>query len=456
MADRQLHVLMYDTYAGVVTQDRSGGYRLEYDEDYLAGYAPGQWGSLPLSLSLPLTARAHPNKPVRAYLQGLLPDSQATLQAWATRFGVSARNPFALLEHVGEECAGAVRFVRSSRLDAIQDGTITPTSDADVEALIKQLRSDPTGAPVPSVATGQFSLAGAQSKFSLLRTASGGWAQAAGIHPSTHIVKPVLDDQFLDKELNEHVCLTLLNRCGVRAATSEFLAFGEELAIVVERYDRVPAGGDGPDLYARVHQEDLCQAMGVLPKDKYRPGVQHLAQLFRTALAGGSRELVTVAFAEGLMANWLLGGTDAHAKNYSLLQTPVQVRLAPLYDVISYLPYLQRAPRLVRRPGEGDQTRVKMAMAIGAESDALNVTRAGWRDTAELLGLDDAELIERGIELADRILEELPGVIRDVRDAGVISPMPDELAETVERHTGVCRSTLSGIAPPGARTRRRA
>jgi serine/threonine-protein kinase HipA len=455
MADRQLHVLMYDASAGVITQNRSGGYRLEYDEDYLAASAPGQPGFLPLSLSLPLTARVHLNKPVRAYLQGLLPDNTATLQAWATRFGVSARNPFALLEHVGEECAGAVRFVRPDRLDAIQDGKITPASDAEVEALIKQLRSDPTGAPVPGVAAGQFSLAGAQSKFSLLRTASGGWAQAAGPHPSTHIVKPVLGDQFMDKELNEHICLTLLRRCGLPAAVSEFLSFGREFAIVVERYDRVPAGGDDPDLYLRVHQEDLCQAMGVPPQDKYRLGVPQIAKLLRTALPSSSRKPVATAFADGLLANWLLGGTDAHAKNYSLLQTPTQARLAPLYDVISYLPYRQRAPRLVQRPGEGDHTRVKMAMAIGGESDALHVTRAGWRDTAGLLGLDDKALIERGLELADLILEELPDVIRDVQDAGVISPMPDELAETVERHLHVCRSTLSGIAPPSPRTRSR-
>jgi serine/threonine-protein kinase HipA len=376
------------------------------------------------------------------------------LEAWATRFGVSSRNPFALLEHVGEECAGAVRFARPERLDAITDGKVTPLSESDVETLIKQLRRDPTAAPVPSVAEGQFSLAGMQSKFSLLRTASG-WAQAAGRYPSTYIVKPVLDDLFLDKELNEHVCLTLLRRCGLPSATSDFVAFGEELAIVVTRYDRVPADEDDPDLYLRVHQEDLCQAMGVLPEHKYEPGVGQVANLFRTALPGGSRELAASAFADGLLANWLLGATDAHAKNYSLLHTPTQSRLAPLYDVISYLPYRQRAPRFVRRPGEGDRTRVRLAMAIGGQQDTLQVAADEWRDTARLLDLDGTTLIERGLELAEAILDQLPAVVAEVRGSGVISPLLDELSRTVEQHVRACRSSLNGVAPAGTRSRRR-
>jgi serine/threonine-protein kinase HipA len=440
---------MYDTYAGVITQNASGSYQLEYDEDYRAAD-----DSSSLSLSLPLSTAFHHNRPVRAYLQGLLPDNPLTLEAWARRFGVSPRNPFALLQHVGEECAGAIRLIRPERLDTLADGHITPLSESDIEALIRQLRDDPTAAPVPSVADGQFSLAGAQSKFSLLRTASG-WAQAAGRYPSTHIVKPVLDDLFLDKELNEHVCLTLLRCCGLLAAPSEFVPFGDELAIVVTRYDRVPTLGDDPELYVRVHQEDLCQALGVLPERKYGPGIRQIAELFSTALPHSSREPVASAFAEGLLANWLLGGTDAHAKNYALLHALNETRLAPLYDVISYLPYRRRAPRFVRRPGEGDNTRVKLAMAIGGESDALRVSADAWRDTARLLHLDAAALIERGQALADTILEQLPDVITAVRDLGVISPMLEELMETIDRHVRVCRSVLAGRTPPSASTGRR-
>jgi len=43
-------------------------------------------------------------------------------------------------------------------------------------------------------------------------------------------------------------------------------------------------------------------------------------------------------FADALIWNWLIAGTDAHAKNYSLL--PPRTRCAWLpYDIASALPY---------------------------------------------------------------------------------------------------------------------
>src|SRR5262249_4178987 len=76
-------------------------------------------GAYPLSLSMPLAAAKHGHKPMEAFLWGLLPDNTAILDRWARRFQVSARNPFALMSHVGEDCAGAVQFVRPERLNDV-------------------------------------------------------------------------------------------------------------------------------------------------------------------------------------------------------------------------------------------------------------------------------------------------------------------------------------------------
>ena len=54
---------------------------------------------------------------VEAFLWGLLPDNEHVLARWATKFQVSARNVFALISHVGEDCAGAVQFVTPERLE---------------------------------------------------------------------------------------------------------------------------------------------------------------------------------------------------------------------------------------------------------------------------------------------------------------------------------------------------
>ncbi|WP_163274643.1 HipA domain-containing protein, partial [Enterobacter hormaechei] len=59
---------------------------------------------------------------------------------------------------------------------------------------------------------------------------------------------------------------------------------------------------------------------------------------------------------DALAFNYFIGGTDAHAKNYSLLiDSGGMARLAPLYDISSALAY----PEL-------DIRAIRMAMRIGS------------------------------------------------------------------------------------------
>src|SRR5580658_7631473 len=89
--------------------------RFAYSESWLAIR-----GSYPVSQAWPLQPTAISGGVVVNFLWGLLPDNERTLDAWARRFQVSARNPVALLSHVGEDCAGAVQFVREDRMDEVQ------------------------------------------------------------------------------------------------------------------------------------------------------------------------------------------------------------------------------------------------------------------------------------------------------------------------------------------------
>jgi serine/threonine-protein kinase HipA len=76
--------------------------------------------------------------------------------------------------------------------------------------------------------------------------------------------------------------------------------------------------------WRRIHQEDLCQAFGLPPSRKYEseggPGVRQIAELIRNQSIDPQRDVES--FAEALAFNWLIAGTDAHAKNYSLLLGP--------------------------------------------------------------------------------------------------------------------------------------
>ncbi len=273
----ELVTLLDGTEIGRVHNDTRGRLTFIYDD---------QWRNAseayPLSLSMPIAAKEHGRAAVEAFLWGLLPDNEQVLARWAGKFQVSARNVFALISHVGEDCAGAVQFVTPERLEAIRSGKEDKVEWLDESELAKRLRAlreDHAAWRLPRD-TGQFSLAGAQPKTALLLQ-NDRWGIPSGRIPTTHILKPPTG-HFDGHAENEHICLMLARNLGLPAAQSKVRRFKDEVAIVVERYDRQQKGND----IIRVHQEDTCQALGIMPTKKYQneggPSAANIIELLRT------------------------------------------------------------------------------------------------------------------------------------------------------------------------------
>jgi serine/threonine-protein kinase HipA len=425
---KELIVLLGGDRMGELSQDAGGALGLVYADSYRE-----RPSAIPVSLSMPLSQRSQPPATVRAFCQGLLPDNEGVLERWGRDFQVSAGNPFALLRHVGEDCAGAVQFVQPDRVEALlaNVGSVVPLTVEQIAERLRTLRRDPSAWHLAG--TGQFSLAGAQAKTALhLDPSTGQWGDPSGAVPTTHILKPAITG-FDDHDLNEHLCLTAARIAGLRAATSRVLTFGAERAIVVDRYDRLPAG-DGS--VVRIHQEDMCQALGVPPSAKYQseggPTPEQIIELLRRVVEPAPvAELEVRRFVDALALNWLIAGTDAHAKNYSVLLTPGQIRLAPLYDVASSLPYDDMyLPRL------------RLAMRIGSEYRVDAINQRHWDAFADQNGLDAGRTKQR----IDDLARGLPAAFREAAGSGPVralgSDLPGRLVAAIEEHVKRCRAKL--------------
>jgi serine/threonine-protein kinase HipA len=257
-----LTVLLEEKVAGTLSRLSDGRLRFDYEPANHEQPTP-----TPLSLSMPVQVASHPDRVVKPWLWGLLPDNGRVLRSWAQEFQVSASSPFSLLATpVGEDCAGSVRFIRPADVAAEleRSGEITWLSEEDVGRRLQDLREDST-AWLGHSFSGRFSLAGAQAKTALLFEGER-WGEPRGSVPITHILKPGAGG-FEHHDLDEHLCLDAARRGGLVAAQTTVSRFAAETAVVVRRYDR-RAMSDGR--IARVHQEDLCQALGIPPERKYQ------------------------------------------------------------------------------------------------------------------------------------------------------------------------------------------
>jgi serine/threonine-protein kinase HipA len=257
----------------------------------------------------------------------------------------------------------------------------------------------------------------------------GRWGVPAGALPTTHILKPAVAG-LDDHDLNEHLCLDAARRAGLIAARTRVERFGSESAVVVARYDRVEVAAS----MRRIHQEDLCQALGVPPSRKYQneggPGPREIARLLRAVMEPTRAEEAVARFADALAWNWLIGGTDAHAKNYSLLLSGSQARLAPLYDIASALPYGVHERKL------------RLAMKLGGDY-ALFPRRNSWPRAARELRLEPAALIERVRELAAIAPDAFADAAAEPSVTALGSELPARLLDLVADRARRCDALLA-------------
>lgn len=439
---RTLDVLLYGQVVGQVTQTPQGGQTFSYDREYLT--APN---ATPLSLAMPLAPDNYPRKRIVPWMLGLLPDRGEVRDRWAQRFGVSPENPFALLEHMGLDCAGAVQFAADGVEAALGRGSdLVELDESAIGERLSSLRVDPD---TWTVSGERWSLAGAQAKFALARDRAGRWYEATGAAPSTHIIKPGIG-QYRDQALNEHICMRTAALLGIATASTEFTEFDGQPALVVSRYDRRRVR-DSEEVQ-RVHQEDMCQAMSVYPNKKYESSGGPTAARIASLL--GTRSTAPVDdvrhFVRAVAYNYLIGAPDAHAKNYSVLLAGSDVRTAPLYDIASGFPY---------EPTRADHELDLAAMAIGGKRRFGSVESRHWDRFARECRVDE-----------DWLRTEVLDICRTVPDAMATEFAPyatshpdlrDRMLTAVESHTTRSAAAISSpqagdwIAPGHAQARAR-
>jgi serine/threonine-protein kinase HipA len=367
-------------------------------------YSPGI--DVPLTVAASGLAAWSPQL-TRNWFDGLLPEGDRRVRL-AARFGLRSEDTFGLLAEIGWECAGAVAVLpegqspTSGRYEQIDEAGVAERLDA-----LPSIDLDPDDAI-------RMSLGGAQDKLLLARIGDR-WALPIDGAPSTHILKP-------EPDLRPGLAAAeawALRVAGAATEASETIVtneLGVRPVIVVTRYDRQHPG----DRIVRLHQEDLCQALGLPVGLKYArpahpedPSLARLARILVERAVDPPTELIRLL--QQVAASVALRNADAHAKNISLLHQGNAVRLAPLYDVAPTIAFLPRQTTL----GLSIGGKFKLT-EIGTEhlvAEAMSWGIPG-RDATEAIVAVAADM-SNAVEEADDLYPGMPATARELAIAGI-------------------------------------
>lgn len=402
MADR-LAVWLGDRRVGVLSRGRRSGMLFTAEpgspEFSVAIREPADW----------TPARA------TAWFEGLLPEGETRARI-AARFGVAESDSYGLLEAIGWECAGAISVLPDGH--GPPTGTYRVLTDDEVGLRLDAL----PGRPLDDDAALRASLGGVQSKLVLARRGDA-WMEPLDGAPSTHILKP--EPEIWPGIAAAEAWALAVAAAATSAAEAEVRdGLGSRPVVVVRRFDR----RDGEPI-TRIHQEDLCQMLGLPPTAKYaepppkpwKPSWQHLAAALLARSVDPPAELDRLL--RQLTVNLALGNADAHAKNLAVLHLgDGLITLSPMYDVVPTLTFIARQ-RLVSLPVGG---RYRLA-DIGAEQVVAEARGWGIPQRVAWTTVDaTVDAIKAGIPAADENVPSIPDRVRAVVIAQV-----EHLASTV-------------------------
>ncbi|MBO4845324.1 MAG: HipA domain-containing protein [Lachnospiraceae bacterium] len=296
-----------------------------------------------ISVSLPIQDEPFSPEQTKVFFDGLLPEGFMR-KSIATNMHLDENDYLSILYNLGKECLGAIRIDES---DELQESWYEAITSEQVE----KLAAEGTTKSTEIVIKTHLSLTGASGKVGLYYDdKEGKWYLPGGLAPSTHIVKQshVRLDGIVT---NEQLSMLAARKCGIDIPESFIVNAGKgidsEVLFATKRYDRIidetsPMIGKLKRPY-RIHQEDFAQAMGIASFEKYEREDRNYAEKMFEIIRNYTRSPLEdqLRLWNRIVYNFVLGNTDAHIKNYSLLYDPHMggISLAPAYDMLSTVIY---------------------------------------------------------------------------------------------------------------------
>lgn len=371
---------------------------------------------------------------VRNYFSNLLPEGQV-LEGLSNVHQVSKYDVFGILRKVGKDCAGALVLLEEGEnptgWETISLDNYQKIDSIELDERITESQTQNTPIMFWKV-TPRMSLAGVQNKLGVYLDVDENIYLPKDDVPTSHILKPdnLIDAKHKGVAANEYFCMQLAMVAGMDVPDTQYKRLPTPIYLI-KRYDRI---WTTEGRLIRSHQIDGCQALNLAPNQKYE-------QEYEGSAAGASlKDILEIAklckvpavaqkkIIQWIIFNYLIGNSDAHAKNLSFLINKINyeksemtieegMQVAPHYDLICGTIY-----------GYGE-----MAQAIGDEFEFGLVGKNDWVKLAKTTGINIKIFQYVAKDMMSNIDSKLP-ILRIKANETTRSEVIDEIVGEYSKH----------------------
>lgn len=250
-----------------------------------------------------------------------------------------------------------------------------------------------------------FTVPGVQKKLSLHLSSDRHKSRLTLVdYPTGYILKPQVAEYEALPE-SEQLVMTMADLVGISTVPHALIKGNAGFAYITKRIDRHLESGK----VEMLAMEDFCQLDLRLTEDKYRGSYERCAKIIRQY---SSRVGIDMAeFFIRLVFSFLVGNSDMHLKNFSLIETQEgsgEYILSPAYDLLPVNANMPADTEQFALTMNGKKTNIRRKDFLQF-ADSCEITSS----TAEKLIKDVTHYTPKLIELCDE------------------APLPDELRERI-------------------------
>jgi serine/threonine-protein kinase HipA len=303
---------------------------LEGPDPYVFAYHADTPSPLAVSLTMPVRLQSWTDRALHPIFQMNLPEGAMLIAVRQAIAKIARTDDLSLLRILGGYQIGRNRFTPPDE---------EPPSPAASPELLDNILKYPDTEELFRDLIGRFLLrsgvSGVQPK--VLIDAR----DRTTFRSSSYVVKSWGAD-FPQLAANEYFCMTAARRAGL--PTPEFHLSDNGRLFVMKRFDIVENRGAAP-LFSDLGFEDMCVLQGLGADEKYDSTYERIARAIVRYVSPQHRDEAMKTFFKSLVLSVAVRNGDAHLKNYGILYgnpTEGDIRLAPIYDVVTTAAYIPR------------------------------------------------------------------------------------------------------------------